>query len=112
MNFCLKAASDCFTGKSLLKCLVVNDNVTMPIFTVYRRKGAYRFKTAFPEPYPLQKRSISAKNKLSDRQWHQKASKTISSIKYMKKRAMQRNNREATRQKSNSHTFVDDADFL
>ena len=30
----------------------------------------------------------------------------------MKKRAMQRNNREAIRQKSNSHTFVDDADFL
>ena len=22
-------------------------------FTVYRRKGSYRFKTAFPEPYPL-----------------------------------------------------------
>ena len=34
--------------------------------TVYRRKGAYLFKTAFPEPYPLQKRSLSAKNKLSD----------------------------------------------
>ena len=30
----------------------------------------------------------------------------------MKKRAMQRNNREAIRQKSNSHTFLDDADFL
>ena len=30
----------------------------------------------------------------------------------MKKRAMQRNNREAIRQKSNCHTFVDDADFL
>ena len=30
----------------------------------------------------------------------------------MKKRAMQRNNREAIIQKSNSHTFVDDADFL
>ena len=30
----------------------------------------------------------------------------------MKKRAMQRNNREAIRQKLNSHTFVDDADFL
>ena len=30
----------------------------------------------------------------------------------MKKRAMQRNNREAIGQKSNSHTFVDDADFL
>ena len=29
----------------------------------------------------------------------------------MKKRAMQRNNREAIRQKSNSHTFVDDAYF-
>ena len=39
-----------------------------PCITVYRRKGAYRLKTAFPEPYPLQKRSISAKNKLSDRQ--------------------------------------------
>ena len=37
-------------------------------FTVYRRKGAYPLKTAFPEPYPLQKRSLSAKNKLSDRQ--------------------------------------------
>ena len=36
--------------------------------TVYRRKGAYRFKTAVPEPYLLQKRSLSAKNKLSDRQ--------------------------------------------
>ena len=30
----------------------------------------------------------------------------------MKKTAMQRNNREAVSQKSNSHTFVDDADFL
>ena len=30
----------------------------------------------------------------------------------MKKRAMQRNNREAIRQKSNSLTFIDDADFL
>ena len=30
----------------------------------------------------------------------------------MKKMAMQRNNREAMWQKSNSHTFVDDADFL
>ena len=30
----------------------------------------------------------------------------------MKKRAMQRNNREVIRQKSNSHMFVDDADFL
>ena len=30
----------------------------------------------------------------------------------MKKMAMQRNNREAMRQKSNSHTFVDDEDFL
>ena len=30
----------------------------------------------------------------------------------MKKMAMQRNKREAMRQKSNSHTFVDDADFL
>ena len=29
----------------------------------------------------------------------------------MKKRAMQRNNREGIRLKSNSHTFVDDADF-
>ena len=28
---------------------------------VYRRKGAYPWKTAFPEPYPLQKRSLSAK---------------------------------------------------
>ena len=82
------------------------------VYTVYRRKGAYRFKTAFPEPYPLQKRSLSAKNKLSDRQWHQKVSKILSSINYMKKRAMQRNNREAIRQKSNSHMFVDDADFL
>ena len=80
--------------------------------TVYRRKWAYRFKTAFPEPYLLQKRSISAENKLSDREWHQKVSKIISSINYMKKRAMQRNNRENIRQKSNSHTFVDDADFL
>ena len=84
---------------------------TQPNYTVYRRKGAYRFKTAFPEPYPLQKRSISAKNKLSNKQWHQKLSKIISSINYMMKMAMQRNNREAIRQKSNSHTFVDDADF-
>ena len=30
----------------------------------------------------------------------------------MKKMAMQRNNREAVRQKSSSYTFVDDADFL
>ena len=30
----------------------------------------------------------------------------------MKKMAMQRNNREAIRQKSNSHTCVDGADFL
>ena len=30
----------------------------------------------------------------------------------MKKMTMQRNNREAMRQKSNSHTFVDDADFF
>ena len=29
----------------------------------------------------------------------------------MKKRAMQRNNRESIRQKSNSHTFVDDVEF-
>ena len=29
----------------------------------------------------------------------------------MKKMAMQRNNRKAIRQKSNSHMFVDDADF-
>ena len=29
----------------------------------------------------------------------------------MKKRALQRNSREALRQKSNSHTFVDDADY-
>ena len=36
----------------------------------------------------------------------------ISSINYMKKMAMQRNNRKAIRQKSNSHTFVDDADFF
>ena len=27
MNVYLKAASDCFIYKSLLKCLVVNDNV-------------------------------------------------------------------------------------
>ena len=27
MNVYLKAASDCFIDKSLLKCLVVNDNV-------------------------------------------------------------------------------------
>ena len=33
--------------------------------TVYRRKGSYRFKTAFPGPYPLQKRSLFAKNILS-----------------------------------------------
>ena len=32
-------------------------------FTVYRRKGSYPFKTAFPEPYPLQKGSIFAKIK-------------------------------------------------
>ena len=31
--------------------------------TVYRRKGSYRFKTAFPEPYPPQKRNLFAKNK-------------------------------------------------
>ena len=31
--------------------------------TVYRRKGAYPFETAFPEPYPLQKRSLFAENK-------------------------------------------------
>ena len=49
-------------------------------YTVYRRKWAYRLKTAFPEPYPLQKRSLSAKNKLSHRQWHQKERKIISSI--------------------------------
>ena len=30
----------------------------------------------------------------------------------MKKMTMQRNNREAMRQKSNSHTFVDEADFF
>ena len=30
----------------------------------------------------------------------------------MKKMAMQRNNREAIRQNSNSHTFVEDADFF
>ena len=30
----------------------------------------------------------------------------------MLKRTMQRNNREAIRQKLNSHTFVNDADFL
>ena len=30
----------------------------------------------------------------------------------MKKMAMQWNNREAIRQKSNSHTFVDGADFF
>ena len=80
--------------------------------TVYRRKGAYRFKIAFLEPYSLQKRSLSAKNKLGDRQRHQKVSKIISSINYMKKMAMQRNNREAIRQNSNSHTFVENADFF
>ena len=80
--------------------------------TVYIRKWAYRFKTAFPEPYPLQKRSLSAKNKLSDRQWHQKVSKIISSINYMKKMAMQRNNREAIRQNANSYSFVEDAGFF
>ena len=81
----------------------VNDLITTTLntpLTVYGRKGAYRFKTAFPEPYPLQKRSLSAKNKLSDRQCHQKVSKIISFINYMKKRAMQRYNREAMRQKS------------
>ena len=36
--------------------------------TVCRRKGSYRFKTAFPEPYPLQKRSLSAKNNQTQRQ--------------------------------------------
>ena len=30
----------------------------------------------------------------------------------MKKMAMQRNNREAIRQKQNNHMFVNDADFL
>ena len=88
------------------------DSWSLQPYYFYRRKWAYRLKTAFPEPYPLQKRSLSAKNKLSDTQWHQKVSKIISSINYMKKRAMQWNNREAIRQKSNSHMFVDDADFL
>ena len=37
-------------------------------FTVYRRKGSYPFKTAFPEPYPLQKRSLSAENNHTQRQ--------------------------------------------
>ena len=31
--------------------------------TVYRRNGSYRFKTAFPELYPLQKKSLFAENK-------------------------------------------------
>ena len=70
---------------------MIPKNCDATIYTVYRRKWAYRLKTAFPEPYPLQKRSLSAKNKFSDRQWHQKESKIISSINYTKKRAMQRN---------------------
>ena len=36
-----------------------------PYITVYRCQGAYRFKTAFPEPYPLQRRSLSAKTSLA-----------------------------------------------
>ena len=28
-------------------------------FTVYRHKGAYRVKAAFPEPYPQKKEPIS-----------------------------------------------------
>ena len=28
-------------------------------FTVYRHKGAYRVKAAFPEPYPPEKEPIS-----------------------------------------------------
>ena len=101
-----------FPAKNLIKISLEGEKSHSKI-KVYRRKGAYRFKSAFPEPYPLQKRSLSAKNKLSDyRQWHQKVSKIISSINYMKKTAMQRYNREAIRQKSKCHMFVDDADFL
>ena len=54
------------------------------ICTVYRRKGAYPFKTGFSEPYPLQKRILSAKNNLNATQWHQKVSKIINSINCMK----------------------------
>ena len=46
---------DCFTPFNLER--------TKLYCTVYKRKGAYSCKTAFPEPYPVQKRSLSAKNK-------------------------------------------------
>ena len=58
------------------------------------RKGAYPLKTSL---------AIDSDSEVS---------KIISSINYMKKMAMQRKNRKAIRQKSNSHKFVDDADFL
>ena len=84
----------------------------MCYFTVYRRKVAYPLKTAFPEPYPPQKRILSSKNNLNVTQWHQKVSKIINFINCMKEMAMQQNNNEAMRQKSNRHTFFDDADFF
>ena len=36
------------------------ENIAYTIITVYRRKGAYPWKTAFPEPYP-EKEPISQK---------------------------------------------------
>ena len=38
------------------------------ILTVYSRKGAYPFKSTFPEPYPLQKGSLFANNNLNETQ--------------------------------------------
>ena len=45
--------------------------------TVYRRKGSYRFKTPFSEPYPLQKRSLFAKNILSRDSYIKRKAKSV-----------------------------------
>ena len=42
---------------------IVNPAEIKPWLTVYRRQRSLSVKTAFPEPYPVQKRSLSAKNK-------------------------------------------------
>ena len=51
--------------KTIFKKLYLREINFQTRYMVYRRKGSYWFKTAFPEPYPLQKRSLFAKNILN-----------------------------------------------
>ena len=62
---------------------------------------AAKFKTAYPEPYPLQKRSLSAKNKLSDRQWHENQTTTRSLIMQFLHNAAATSTDDYTRRKTN-----------